>query len=244
MLIGIIGDIHGNIEALDAVLACFDDMNVKSIYCAGDIVGYGASPAECIETIRAREIPSVCGNHDYYTAFFTKYDRRLVREEANRVVLWNQHVLADDQKQWLASLPMSLDTEDFHMTHASCLPYPRWSYVASHHYAAMHMLFQTRKLCFTAHSHIPSICTHIPKRKPLLRPFHDTRVGDSRFTMIGVGAVGQPRDRDPRACSILFDTASKHVTMLRVQYDIQSAQRKILDNGLPPFLAERLEMGV
>ena len=67
MLIGIIGDIHGNIEALDAVLACFDDMNVKSIYCAGDIVGYGASPTECIDTIRTRDIPSVCGNHDYYT---------------------------------------------------------------------------------------------------------------------------------------------------------------------------------
>lgn len=243
MLIGIIGDIHGNIDALNATMAYFDQLAISKIYCAGDIVGYGAAPRECIETMISKNIQCVCGNHDFYTAFPDKYDKHTVREEANKVISWNLSVLSKEHKEWLASLPMSIDTGDFTITHASCQPAPIWSYILSTRSSAMNFLFQPRKLCFTAHSHVPVIATHVPGRAVTLHVLNNTILRPERMVMVGVGAVGQPRDGDPRACAVLYDTARRQISVLRIKYDIQAAQQRILNNSLPVFLAERLSRG-
>ncbi len=244
MLIGIIGDIHGNIEALTATLDYFDRLAVRTIFCAGDIVGYGASPAECIKLIQDMEIPCVRGNHDFYTAFPDKYDRRTVRDDANTVIDWNCRILSDRQKQWLAELPGEIVTKDFMITHASCQPYPEWCYVTTTRAVAVHMLYQKHSLCFNAHCHVPIIATHTPGRSVTLNFLRNTTIDRRMRTMVGVGAVGQPRDEDPRACAVLFNTDNGKLNLLRVRYNITGAQQRIIDNGLPTFLAERLAKGI
>ena len=244
MLVGIIGDIHGNIDALTATLDYFDRLAVRTIYCAGDVVGYGAAPAECIKLIQDMDIPCVCGNHDYYTAFPEKYDRRAVRDDANTVIDWNCRVLSDRQRQWLAELPKEIFTKDFMITHASCQPYPEWCYVTTTRATALHMLFQKHSLCFNAHCHVPIIATHIQGRNVNLNFLRNITIDRKKRTMVGVGAVGQPRDEDPRACAVLFNTETGKINLLRVKYNITAAQQRIIDKGLPTFLAERLSKGI
>ncbi len=244
MLIGILGDIHANIDALNATLDYFDRLSVKQIYCCGDVVGYGGAPGACIDTLRERNIPCACGNHDSYVAFPTQYNPRYVRAEANKVITWTRSILKPDQLAWLESLPMYVETKDFLVTHASCQPFPPWIYVTGNKTAMMHLLFQQKRICFNGHSHIPLLATHRPGRKINIGFLHNTRVPKQGRTMVGVGAVGQPRDEDPRACAVLFNTENGKLNLLRVKYNITAAQQRILDNSLPSFLAERLSKGV
>lgn len=243
MLIGIIGDIHANIDALNATLDVFDRLAVRNIFCAGDVVGYGGAPGECVDILRERRIPTACGNHDSYTAHPEQYNSRNVRPEANKVIEWNRKVLRPDQIAWLAGLPLMLETDDFVVTHASCQPYPPWVYVTTQRSAAMHLLFQPSRLCFNGHCHVPLLATHRPGHSLTLEFFHNIILPRNTNIMIGVGAVGQPRDEDPRACAILYNNEARSATILRVKYDIRAAQKRILDNGLPPSLASRLECG-
>ena len=243
MLIGIIGDIHANIDALNATLDALDRLSVSKIYCTGDVVGYGGAPAECISAIRGRGIDCVCGNHDSYVAHPGIYDNRNVRHEAAQVIEWTRGVLSENDIQWLASLPLLIENDDFMITHASCQPYPQWKYVINARTASIHLLFQQKQLCFNSHSHVPILAAHKPGHRVFFDFFHDTTIPNDRYTVVGVGAVGQPRDDDPRACAMLFDTNERRVTMLRVQYDIKSAQQRIFDNNLPSSLATRIALG-
>ena len=243
MLIGVIGDIHGNIDALNATFDYFDRLSVERVYCCGDVVGYGGAPGACIDALRERNIPCACGNHDSYVAFPNQYNPKYVRAEANKVIAWTRTVLTREQFDWLAALPMYVETKNFLVIHASCQPFPPWIYVTGNKSAMMHLLFQQQRLCFNGHCHIPLLATHRPGHKVKVEFFYNTRIPKQGRTMIGVGAVGQPRDEDPRACSILYNDETDDVTMLRVKYDIAAAQRRILDNGLPPVLASRLNSG-
>lgn len=243
MLIGILGDIHANIEALQAALEVLERLAVKKIYCAGDVVGYGGAPSECIDLIRERKIPCVCGNHDYYTVNPYSYNPDHIRTEADDVIKWNRTVLREDQIAWLDSLPFVIENEFFMLTHSSCQPYPIWQYVTTQRTAALHLLFQPTRLCFNAHSHVPLIATHKPGSSLKLEFLNKTTLPKNGNVMVGVGAVGQPRDEDPRACIILYNTNTDTVSMVRTRYDIAAAQKRIIDNGLPPFLASRLSKG-
>ena len=243
MLIGILGDIHGNIDALNATLDYFDRLSVKRVFCCGDVVGYGGAPGACIDTLRERNIPCACGNHDSYVAFPKQYNPKYVRAEANKVITWTRSVLTQEQLAWLTSLPMYVETEDFIVMHASCQPFPPWIYVTGNKACMMHLLFQQQRICFNGHSHIPLLATHRPGHKIAMEYLHNTRISKQGRTMVGVGAVGQPRDEDPRACSVLYNDETDDLTILRVKYDIAAAQRRILENGLPPMLATRLSSG-
>ncbi|MBR0457899.1 MAG: metallophosphoesterase family protein [Victivallales bacterium] len=243
MLIAIMGDIHANVDALSAMLDAFDRLAVNKTFCTGDVVGYGAAPSECVDLLRERHIPTTLGNHDSYTVFPNDYNPSHVRPEANQVIEWTRKQLRTDQMEWLASLPMAIETEEFMLTHASCQPFPPWIYVTDERKAAMHLLFQPKRICFNGHCHVPLIATHIPGRHLELTYLHNTILPKQGNVMVGIGSVGQPRDEDPRACAILFNTVTLAVTLLRVRYDVKSAQQRILDNGLPRCLARRIEQG-
>ncbi|MBO4513605.1 MAG: metallophosphoesterase family protein [Victivallales bacterium] len=245
MLTAIIADIHGNIHALKAILEALGKLSVKQILCAGDIVGYGANPGECIDLLRGQNIPCCCGNHDSYVADFKHMPKDKVRPEAQEVVRWTRGQLSQEQIDWLAELPMTLQAKGFMVTHASCQPYPKWGYVNGKSTGAMHLLFQRQHLCFNGHSHLPMMVSHRMNCKPEWKALdHEQIVPDDSFTMIGVGAVGQPRDGDNRACAVLYDTDRKEVRLLRQQYDIAGAQKAIMDCKLPLFLADRLLKGI
>jgi diadenosine tetraphosphatase ApaH/serine/threonine PP2A family protein phosphatase len=239
------GDIHGNIDALRAVYAEFERMAVDDVLCAGDVVGYGAAPGECIDFLQQHKILSVCGNHDFFTVH-ANINREGIRTEAIEVFDWNRKVLTNSQMEWLDNLPMVLESTRLHyqVRHASCQPFPSWGYVISEHSAALHFLFQNSRICFNGHSHVPILATHTPGEHVNLQRFGGlVNLPPDHDILIGVGSVGQPRDGDNRACGVVYDTNAHSAYLFRVAYDIPAAQKRIYDAHLPEFLAERLSVG-
>ena len=242
MLIAVFGDIHGNIDALTAVVGTLDKMGVERMYCTGDIVGYGACPGGCIDMLRDLGIPSVRGNHDEYTSQTTRLDWR-IRPEAREVIFWNRKVLSKSQIQWLADLPFIVRGDGFSVVHASHAYLPHWPYVLNERTAIHNFLFQRENLAFNGHSHVPVGISHRPGKRPKLDLLRNMFLPRERSFIIGVGAVGQPRDGDPRATVVLYDTDVKAIRVLRIPYDVKAAQRRIRREGLPDDLAERLALG-
>ena len=243
MRLAILGDIHGNLEALRAVLRELDSQDIDQILCTGDIVGYGASPGPCIDLIREREIPSVRGNHDAY-ATEEGTDWR-IQPNARTVILWTREQLTDDQRAWLAALPRVIRIETTEVVHSSHVWWPKWAYVLTHRRAIANFLFQSVRVSFNGHSHVPLCVAHQPDEFPSIELLNGSVSLDQgcRF-LIGVGSVGQPRDRNPHACCAVYDSDAETVGMVRVPYEIKVAQKKITEAGLPKELARRLRKGL
>ena len=242
MQIAVFGDIHGNIDALTAVLQTLNHIGVERMVCTGDIVGYGACPSECIEVLRELGIPAVRGNHDEYTSQTQRLDWR-IRPEAREVIFWNRKALSTDQLSWLAALPFMIETDGFSVVHASHAYLPHWPYILNERAAIHNFLFQRAHLAFNGHSHVPVYITHRSGQRPKLDLLRNALLPRARRLIIGVGAVGQPRDGDPRACVVVYDSDVRSVRVLRVAYDVKAAQRRIRRAGFPDDLAERLALG-
>lgn len=245
MLLGVLGDIHGNIDALHAVHSQLLELGVQHIVCCGDVVGYGGAPGECIDFMRTHGIPCACGNHDFYT-LHPEHIAVGVREEAREVFAWTRRQLTAEQLDWLGHLPLYLESPEWRVCHSSCVPFPSWSYVLDEELAGLHFLFQERPLCFSAHSHVPVMAVHHPSQWPKLsklEPDIEQKLPDDADVMIGVGAVGQPRDGDNRACAVIYDSEARTIVLIRVDYDVRTAKQRIMKAGLPRSLATRLDVG-
>ena len=244
MRLAVLSDIHGNAEALRAVLEELDRQKVDQTVCLGDVVGYGPAPAECIRLVRERDLPCVMGNHDEYVTEVGAEDTWNIRDAAKESVLWTQRVLDPDDMAWLARLPMMLTVGPCQFTHASMLYWPRWRYVLNAEKAAPSFLFQGASVAFNGHTHLPILAAHRSGSEPRLTRLKSGRVqaGKSKF-LVGVGSVGQPRDRDPRCSFVIYDTETNELQHLRVTYDIEATQRAVREAGLPDSLATRLAEG-
>ncbi|NLZ63449.1 MAG: metallophosphoesterase family protein [Lentisphaerae bacterium] len=240
--IGFISDIHGNIDALQAVLAKLDQCGCDMVFCLGDIVGYGAGPSECIKLIREREIPSVMGNHDEYVTLLMDPRVEKLREEIREAIYWCQGKLSMDELRWLAKLPMRIETEEFTVLHGSFHTI-KWAYCLDEPTFAANFKMQTMPLAFCGHSHSPLLGIEVPNDIPYVDYIRKTIIKPDLKYMINVGAVGQPRDRDPRACAVIYNLASRELELIRVEYDIAAAQARIRAAGLPEKFARRLQEG-
>ncbi len=241
MKIGFLGDIHSNIDALKAVLQALDENGVDKIFCTGDIVGYGAAPAECIDLIRERNIPCVKGNHDEYTTQLGA--DWLIQPDARTVIHWTQEVLGDSYINWLAQLPRVIEFKNISILHASHVWWPRWPYVINEKAAINNFIFQSSRISFNGHSHVPLCVSWRVNERPELEWLKNMFVPRKQKLLIAVGSVGQPRDGDPRACCVIYDTTQHSLRIVRIAYDIAAAQKKILEAGLPDTLARRLDSG-
>lgn len=240
MRYAIISDIHGNLESLRAVL---DDAHGRAdaAVCLGDVVGYGAEPAACIELVAERCQAVVGGNHEHAVAGLLALD--WFNPYARVAAEWTRDRLDDDHRAWLAVLPLVRELEDATLVHASPAQPDEWEYLMSAEdgYAAF-PAFATR-LCFVGHSHVPGVWMQGSWGRA-----HEPGVGEitidpgTRY-IVNVGSVGQPRDRDPRAAWALWDTEARRVSVRRVAYDVHAARAKIVAAGLPRFLADRLAQG-
>jgi predicted phosphodiesterase len=232
MRIAIISDIHANIEGLDKAFELISKKNVDETICLGDIVGYGASPNDCIERIREHTPHVILGNHDEAALDLSKteYFNPFARIAAE----WTSTQLSDENKEFLEGLPLILERHGLYFVHASPRDPADWHYILSPTDAQENFPYYDSPLCFVGHSHVPAIfCEDVWTREV---------VAGKKF-IVNVGSVGQPRDNDWRLSFGIFDTETWEYTNLRSEYDAKSAAQRIREAGLPDMLAQRLLLG-
>jgi predicted phosphodiesterase len=239
MKYAIIADIHGNLDAFQVVLEDIRAQNASHIVCLGDVVGYNAQPKECLDIIRQMNIPCVKGNHDEYCS--TDNHLEGFNPHAAEAVHWTRNQLTEADKHWLRDLKYTRMAANFTMVHATLDAPDRWGYVFDKLAAAASFPYQNTQMCFFGHTHVPVAFM----RDTVVRggTYSKFKVDPSKKYFINVGAVGQPRDNNPKAAYVLYDMDAQTIELRRLEYDIASAQKKILDAGLPERLAERLAYG-
>ncbi len=236
----VFGDIHGNLEAFEAVLDCCTKLGVNAYACVGDIVGYNACPGACVDRIMGLNCTSVQGNHDYYSSH--EDSLKDLHPLAASVIEWTRSVLTPVQNDFLCSLRMKRLVDGFTLVHSTLDTPEKWGYVFDELQAEAHFAYQTSAICFHGHTHVPMVFQKTADRTLRLPPERiSASLGQKLF--INVGSVGQPRDGDPRACFATYDVESKTVDFHRVEYDVACAQKRILEAGLPERLALRLALG-
>jgi diadenosine tetraphosphatase ApaH/serine/threonine PP2A family protein phosphatase len=242
----ILSDVHGNLEALTAVLADAAGAGARALLCLGDVVGYGADPAACVETLGELAVGAVAGNHEHGALGIM--DLGWFNPIARAAALWTRDALGPDHHRYLETLPLRATMEEATLVHASPRCPEEWDYLVSAEDGfEVFGDFDTR-LCLVGHSHRPgawSLGSSGPDYAPDLGASRSrVRLEDGRRYIVNVGSVGQPRDRDPRAAYALWDREERTVSIRRVAYDVREAARKIIAAGLPRPLADRLAHGV
>jgi putative phosphoesterase len=239
--VAIFSDIHGNLPALERVLQEIDASNVDFVVCCGDVVGYGANPNECVELLRERKIPTIAGNHDY--AALSLIDITYFNEIAKRSIQWTRQVLKPENQQFLRDMPLSLEVADMLFVHSSPKAPEAWNYVITLGDARQSFRAFGQRVCFIGHSHTPFVVENCDGNLSCpTSPVVEFKQG-CRY-LVNVGSVGQPRDRNPEACFAIYDREKLQLEIRRVEYDLARAQKAIVEAGLPPELAERLNFGL
>lgn len=242
MRFAILSDIHGNIEAFQAVLKDSAAQRVQKIIFLGDIVGYGANPRECIDLLREKTQDIVAGNHDWGVAGKTNTSH--FNSIAQAALSWTVSQLSSEYKEFLAQLPLKREEGMFTCVHATPVHPEKWKYIFTKKEALRNIQVLEHELCFVGHSHIPLVFVLTQYRKLLFATkFSEITLEKQNRFLINVGSVGQPRDANPEAAYGIFDAEKREFSLRRVKYDIATAQKKIISVGLPPVLAERIGMG-
>ena len=260
-MFAVLSDIHSNLEALTVVLADIEKRGIKTIYCLGDVIGYGANPKECLDLIIEKTKWCVLGNHDYATL----YEPTNFNYGAEQASFWTRFILETDQqndpakasgRRWsfLGELPMRRTLKTKLGTNATLIDFvhasprrPINEYIFPDDVytnpAKVRLLFERVKhICFVGHTHMPGVFLdepdfYLPDELDNVYP-----IIDNEKAIINIGSVGQPRDKDSRASYVYMDENEVH--FVRVEYDFETTITKIkaieqLDN----FHAERLQDG-
>jgi len=241
MRILVISDIHANLDALNAVIN--DAINFDGVMCLGDIVGYGPEPNECIEIVKKLpNLKCIKGNHD--VAAVGDIDISLFNQEAKESMLLTQALLTQESITFIRQLPEIIEESDVTMVHGSPRN-PIWEYILEPYIARINFEFFKSDLCFVGHSHQPLVSSWDADEGVLEwgAPQQGKTINLINRMIINPGSVGQPRDYDPRAAYGIYHTSLKRFEFKRVEYDIASVQKKILERKLPYRHAERLFSG-
>ncbi len=239
MRFAIFGDIHANLHALQAVIDDTREQGCTHHICMGDIVGYNAFPRECLAVVRELDCPTVKGNHDEQVSMGeTQEGLNPLAEEA---LDWTRNQLDETDKQWLRELRIQRLVRDFTIVHATLDTPHKWGYVTTALDAAASFTYQHTALCFIGHTHRPIIYHRDHSVNSFA--FETLTIEKNQKYLINVGSVGQPRDGDWRAAYAIYDTDTNEIVLRRIPYDLEAAQRAILDAGLPQKLALRLANG-
>jgi diadenosine tetraphosphatase ApaH/serine/threonine PP2A family protein phosphatase len=264
MRVAVISDIHANAEAFAAVLTDMPEAGVEKIAVLGDVVGYGADPeastqavmvlsgdepavdamptelCETVEPFRDALICAVMGNHDM--AAFGEEILVSMRHEAVKAVLWQRAKLSTGTLSFLMARPLEVRYSDALFVHASPRHPETFKYVISQYEAADALAHVKGRLFFIGHTHDPVVYDETDTINPAWG--EPVTLGSDVRYVINVGSVGQPRDQDPRACYVVWDTDADTLEFRRVEYDVEAAAGKIYDAGLPRVLGDRLFLGM
>lgn len=239
MKIAVISDVHANLEALEACLAKLDELKPDKLVCLGDMVDYCAQPNECIELIKNNADVVILGNHD--EAQFNYKLAEGFTENAYKSSVHTRSVIKHEYAEYLKTLPNSYSTEGLLFIHASPLALPGYKYILTPEAAKENFDSFTEKICFIGHSHRPII---FEEHGSNVLNIDCVNIDRKYRYIINTGSIGQPRDADPRLSFGLFDTETYKYCNYRVEYSAENASKKILLEGLPVFLAERILKGV
>jgi len=235
-----IADIHANYDALLAVLAQIDAADVQATYCLGDLVGYGAEPSQCVRAVRERQILTVAGNHDF--AVVGKLGTDYFNPDAQDSVHWTRSALTPEDCAYLGGLPLAHQEDSFAFTHGTFLDPAAFEYILTARDAELCFAAMPKPYAFVAHSHVPM--TFFRNHESIGVTADPVFAASAGYRAIfNVGSVGQPRDANPSAAFVVFDSDARAIEVRRVAYDIDAAARKIFMAGLPPSNAYRLYLG-
>ena len=242
----VISDIHANLEALDAVLAAGRKLAFDKTLVLGDLVGYGADPNKVIDRIRDLAPEFVIrGNHDKVGSGIESPEG--FNAVARSAIRWTHDALAQENRDWLAALPAGPIVVDDLIEICHGTPFDEDAYVFDDLDALRAIHASRRPICLFGHTHVQvGYCLEDDRftlTTPDERRPHTISITDGERHLINPGSVGQPRDGDPRAGYALVDTQLREVTMYRLEYQISKAQARILEEGLPEVLAQRLALG-
>ena len=244
MRYAILGDIHGNLGALDTVLADIEATGVDRILSVGDVVGYGAAPAACIDRLRERDAIVVKGNHD--AACTGELEDLTFNRFARLALEWTRSQLGRQDQAWLRSLPLLVTLEHLELAHGSLDEPSRFEYVRTTGDAGPSLDSLKRPIGFVGHTHVPIALLRPTEAggRTAYAPELDVDLSESEASLVNVGSVGQPRDEDHRTGWVLYDAAAGLVRMVRLEYDIDREAARIREAGLPRVLGDRLYLGV
>jgi len=245
VLLAVFSDIHGNRQAFEACLKVARAKGAERFVLLGDFVGYGADPEWVVDTameLVAHGAVAVRGNHDEAVNTTTE----TMNAEAQIAIEWTRGRLDTEQRRFLAELPMLVEDGDRVFVHSEASSPHRWHYVRSTADAAKSLISTPAHVTFCGHIHRPALYSmSVTAKMTSFVPNTDVSVQllRGRQWLAVLGSVGQPLDGDPSAAFVLFDTESCQITYCRAPYDVETAAGRIRDNGLPPWLAERLSQG-
>jgi len=257
-MFAVISDIHSNLEALTVVLADIESRGIKTIYCLGDVVGYGPNPKECLDLIIEKTKWCVLGNHDY-AVFYEPTNFNYAAEQAS---FWTREILEAEKTKssrngrwsFLGQLPMrrtlkaKLNTTSTVMDFVHASPrkpineyiFPDDVYTNP---IKVRILFEkVEHICFVGHTHLPGVFLdepdfYLPEELGDVYP-----IVEGEKAIINIGSVGQPRDKDNRSSYVYVE--ENVVNFVRLEYDFETTGKKILETKkLDPFHAERLREG-
>jgi diadenosine tetraphosphatase ApaH/serine/threonine PP2A family protein phosphatase len=244
MRYAIVADIHANLAAFMAVLVDIEHRGeAEEVWCLGDIVGYGPEPHQCIELLRQTNHICVAGNHDL--AAIGEVDTYEFNPDAAAACQWTARQLTPQDVAYIKSLPLVIEKDDFTLAHGSPRE-PIWEYILSISTARQNFAYFKSKFCLVSHSHVPLVFSYGKTGSCSFSQFSDNEelvLGEERL-IINPGAVGQPRDGDPRASYAIYDSEMGKVNLYRVPYDIAATQAKMVEQRLPIRLVARLSYGV
>ncbi len=244
MIYGVFSDIHGNYEALNAVLDFFRKNKAENFICCGDLVGYGPQSSECVRTVMGlKNISVVLGNHD--AALIGRLEMKWFNRNAVAALEFGRKTLTGAELAYLATLPEMIKAGDFTAVHGSPRA-PLTEYLLSEAQFSENMRHWETSPCFIGHSHLPVYFRQSDGEAPetgFLLPMARVLLSGVRYVLIP-GSAGQPRDGNPRASCGLYDSGRNTFEVFRVDYDFAKTQSLMRDAGFPQVLIERLAFGL
>ena len=241
MIYGFFSDIHSNLPALEAVLHSMQQKGVQKHICLGDLVGYGPNPEECVAIIRKVAACTILGNHD--NVMVGRELPEYFNSNALKIIEWTKAHISEDSINYLKTLPYMAEENNMLFVHASPKSPADWFYVTGLDDAVDAFDFFTQELCFIGHTHCPIIVVREPSGSFRVVDESTCKLKPGERALVNVGSVGQPRDRDSRSSWCLYNSETKEIELVRVEYNIDSIQSVMQEMEFPPFLIQRLAEG-
>jgi predicted phosphodiesterase len=242
MRYGIISDIHSNVDALASVVRELDGLEIGTLVCLGDIVGYGPSPNETCDLLRERNCIAIAGNHDEAAVMSSEADT--FNALARKAIVWTRDQLSESNRSYLRALPREYRFDSFAIIHGA--PGSPFDYIQNVADAEAGFERVTAPLTFIGHTHVAEVYY----QDGTGRTYHQRLSAGGRIDIvpgyryiINPGSVGQPRDRNPQASFATYDEAARLVEIRRVTYDVMRVRERMQDARLPVQLGDRLAIG-